>query len=343
MSLRDSNLLSDSSRSRAPIGAPSPGVSAPGISGAQHQKTARGGPLGRLPGLVVVLLGLGLGLLFGALPQRAAAMELVVGISNLDYAPFYYEEEGEIVGAAADIAKAIAAQMGDTLVFERFPWKRVQNQLASGDIDLVMLYFKTPERAKHVYYLDQPHIHEDSSLFTLKGKDIPFTGDLHALTPYTFGFVRGYSHGAEFDGATYLQKFEILSEERLIKMLRAERFDIAVGNEQVMTFIAKKLGVADQLAFLQPIIDRSPDYIAFSKALPDAEELTRKYSAALRDFMKTDDYKAILSRYGFPVPMGIAQTLDAEKNPPKPEIEPETKPETKPAAPLFLPSGKKSP
>ena len=85
------------------------------------------------------------------------AKELRVGLGELDYPPFYFEKDGNLHGAAIEIAQHIAQKLGHTLVFRRYPWKRVQLNLKTGDVDAAILYFKTPEREKTLLF-SQPYL-----------------------------------------------------------------------------------------------------------------------------------------------------------------------------------------
>ncbi|GLQ30323.1 substrate-binding periplasmic protein [Litoribrevibacter albus] len=224
---------------------------------------------------------------------------LKVGISETDYYPFYFEEGGKITGAAAEIVSALAEQLRYELTFKRFPWKRVQHNLASGKIDMVMLYFKTPERAKDVFYVEVPHIHESSSLITLKSRDIAFNGDINQLSSYKFGNVNGYWHGEAYSNHPTLVKRAFSSTTELLTVLKRGGIDIAVGNKPVLTQLANTMGLSDQFKFLEPKIDYAPDYIAFSKASPNAPKLVEEFSDALKKFLKSPEYKQILKKYGF--------------------------------------------
>lgn len=224
---------------------------------------------------------------------------LVVGLSETDYYPFYYEKEGQIVGAAAEIVTLLAQQLKYQLKYKRFPWKRVQHNLATGKIDMVLLYFKTPERAEHVYYVDDPHVYESSSLIVRAGEDIAFSGDINALSDYSFGNVNGYWHGESYSNHPSLNKRLFSTTEELLTGLKRGAVDIIVGNKPVMLEIAKKMGYANQFTFLEPKIDYAPDYIAFSKARPQAQERVKEFSKALAAFLKTPEYNKILRKYGF--------------------------------------------
>ena len=228
-----------------------------------------------------------------------SAKELKVGLANDDYAPFYYEFSGEYRGAALEVAKAVAETLGHKLIYIRAPWKRIQSYLRAGKIDMMILYMKTPERAVDVIFTDIPHIYESSDLFVLKKSLIKFEGALSDLKSYKFGNVRGYSHGTEYNNSENLSKMQITNEEQLIRILIRGRIDIGVGNKPVIMRAAFHMGLIDEIRFLAPPIDAGANYIAFSKARKDAQELANQFSSQLKIYMKTDEYRAILKSYNF--------------------------------------------
>lgn len=233
------------------------------------------------------------------------ARELTVGISETDYTPFYFEtEDGTFQGAATAIVRHLATKLNHTLTFRRFPWRRVQHNLATGKIDMVMIYFKTKDRAEHATYVDIPHIYESSSLVVTKNTDLSFDGDINGLNGYLFGNVSGYWHGAGYSENDTLKKAEFSSTRALLATLIRSHVDIAVGNKPVMLALARKMKIADTLRFLEPKIDFAPDYIAFSKAIDDSRALADTFSDELRAFVQTDGYHDILKKYGFTLPSG---------------------------------------
>lgn len=235
-------------------------------------------------------------------PISALAKELKVGLGELDYPPFYFEQDEQLQGAVIEITQHLATQLGHTFIFKRYPWRRVQAYLRSGEIDMSILYFKTPERAKDVVYTDTPHIFESSYLFVAKDTKISYDGTLNGLQSYKFGNVRGYSHGAEYDKANYLDKQEIVNEKLLIRMLIHGRLDIAVGNKAVINSYAKQEGLHNKISFLTPAINQGPNFIAFSKANKDADELAQAFSTQVKQFITTETYRLILQKHGFALP-----------------------------------------
>jgi len=230
------------------------------------------------------------------------AKELIVGLGELDYPPFYFEENGTLQGAAVEIAQHISDKLGHTLVYKRFPWSRVQYSLQRGDIDMMILYFKTPEREKDAVFTDFPHIFESSYLVVAKDSRISYEGNLQKLRSHTFGNVRGYSHGKEYDGANFLDKRAIDNEILLLRMLVRARLDIAVGNKPVILGYAKQENLQDKIKFLSPSIDKGANYFAFSRARKDASELAKEFSNEVDKFRLTDAYNNILTKFDFDVP-----------------------------------------
>jgi len=228
-----------------------------------------------------------------------APRRIRVGISDLDYPPFYFEQNGQLQGAAFEIASAVAGAKSYSLQINRYPWARIQYYLRTGEIEMMILYFKTPERAKDVIYAEIAHIFEASVLFVPKQSTVNFSGDLRNLKAYRFANVRGYSHGREYEQADYLQKQQVNNEEQLIRVLVYGRADIAVGNQQAIAMSAARIGLDQQIRFLEPPVAVEPNYFAFSKACPDAAVLARDFSAGLRAFMQTPAYAEILVKYGF--------------------------------------------
>ena len=246
-----------------------------------------------------LIFGFSIFLLSLFLSFSVLAKELKVGLAELDYPPFYFEIDGQYNGAALEISKQISENLGHKLVFIRAPWKRIQTYLRSGTVDMMILYFKSPERARDVVYTDVSHINETSDLFIAYNSDIKFEGRLRELSAYRFGSIRGYFHGTEFTNAQYLSKEHVSNEEELIKMLVNGRIDIGVGNKAVILRHAKNLGLLDKIHFLTPPINIGANYIAFSKAREDAQELADEFSSQLKLYMKTVEYRAILKSYNF--------------------------------------------
>jgi len=238
-------------------------------------------------------------LVFTSCSSHLFARELRVGLGELDYPPFYFKENGQFKGAAVEIAEHIATELGHHLVYERYPWARVQNALEFGDLDMMILYFRTPEREKKVVYTEVPHLNESSHLFVRRGSGIDLSSSLADLEDRLFGHVRGYSHGDQYDNHQQLKKHLVPDERHLIRTLIVGGIDVAVGNRPAIMMVAELEGLEDEIVFLDAPIDIGPNFFAFSRTLPDAQALAHDYSEQLKQFMSSDEYRQILMMYGF--------------------------------------------
>ncbi len=228
--------------------------------------------------------------------------ELIVALGEKDYPPFYFVKDGKYQGSSLEIAQAVAKRLGYKLVFRRYPWPRVLFNLKHGDVDMVLHFFNTKERAASVIYTGVPHIFESSYLFVKTKSNIFYSGDLEKMKAYVFSNVRGYSHGAQYDSASYLKKEIVASEVNLIRMLSTNRFDIAVGNKPTILMYAKQDDLNKKIKFLSPPIDKAPSYMAFSRIKANSKALAAAFTEEIVAFKKTDEYKNILKKYGFSYP-----------------------------------------
>ena len=233
---------------------------------------------------------------FFALPILAKELKVGIGISN--YPPYYFVQDGELKGPVIEITRHIVKELGHTLVFQAYPWPRVQSNLRLGGIDMVMMYFKTVQREQYAIYTDTPHIHDASYLFVNKHSKIEFYGSINSVKNYRFGNVRGYSHGTEYDSASQITKSVAVDSNQLIRMLLKGRIDIGVGNKAVVSSHAKEKGVLDKIDFLSPAIEAEPAYFAFSKVKTDSKQLAEQFSIEIKKFIKTEKYHDILTAYG---------------------------------------------
>ena len=231
--------------------------------------------------------------------SQAHAEELMVGLAELDYPPFYYAGDDAMTGASIEIAEALADIAGHQLTYKRVPWKRLQKELQSGSLDMVILYMRTEERERDVFYTKEPYIFEESYLFVGKDHELTEAQDLNQLSGYDFFYVRGYSHGQAFDSASYLHKTEVKDELELIKRISSDRPFIGVGSKPAIIYHAQQSGLGEEIKFLQPVLHRGENFMAVSRQVKGGEKIAADFSTAFTEFSKSPVYAEILKRYGF--------------------------------------------
>lgn len=169
--------------------------------------------------------------------------------------------------------------------------------LEDGNAHVLISILKTPERRKYTIFPEE-HISVSRTLFFTKtNTKVQYKGSLKDLKNYSIGVIAGFSYGKAFDNATYLNKDEVVDAERLIKMVLGGRYEVGIEDQAVVRGVARKLGVARSVRFLSPPVHTEKLYVGFSKKA-GLRRLAADFSEVLARFKRTDEYKAILRKYG---------------------------------------------
>lgn len=224
--------------------------------------------------------------------------EIKVAIDPLGYRPYYFNENGTIKGAVIDMIERIARQLGHTARYEEYPWPRMQQYLKSGRVDMLPIYLKTQDRIKYATFPEVPSFYETYYFYALINKQRSFDGSLHSIAGLSVGEVRGYSYGADYDTFTLFKRIKVGSEGQLLGMLLRSRVDLIIANQAVIDNHMSKMEVTHKIERLLPMFAKTPAYFAFSKAVAGNEALAVEFSDALKKFVKTQEYRDILHKYG---------------------------------------------
>ena len=189
----------------------------------------------------------------------AAEAERCTGISAAgaqQWRPFAYTEKQPrpvAKGIAFDIVREIAQRLNLKLeIVTGVPWKRIERQLASGDIDLLAGNYWTQERSEK-WLISRAITSESVHLFTLAGKRFNFESldDLHTKR----GVVpRGISLGEDFDEIRPdLDIFEVNRHEQMYEMLHMSRVDYLVSPRFAATLYMQRPENQDVVMLPTPI------------------------------------------------------------------------------------------
>lgn len=226
----------------------------------------------------------------------AQPKEIVIGTST-GYPPFYYSENGKIKGLCPDVIEHVLGELDIKATYKQYSWSRMISSAQLGRVDAIMPLFKTTEREDFLFFADNQIAEESNQFFVRSESPITeFTG-YAALQSMSIGIIRNYSYSSEFDENTDLRKFEYYTDEILIKAIYNKRIDVAIGNQQVITYKARLIGFnVNELRFLMPFVTKAPLYIGFSKK-KDHKVLSEKFSRKLMEFKASPEYQIILDRY----------------------------------------------
>ena len=154
---------------------------------------------------------------------------LRVGIAPT-YPPVIFEENGEILGIEADLARSIAEALDRRVVFERYPLSGLIDALEAGEIDVIMSGLSiTPERSSRIRFT-APYM-KIGQLALIRSSELVRLGRKRSI--FRSGVRVGYERGSTGEGfvAGELPRaisFAFDDVDSGIRSLRAARIDFFV-------------------------------------------------------------------------------------------------------------------
>jgi polar amino acid transport system substrate-binding protein len=212
------------------------------------------------------------------------------------YPPYQYLEGDSVRGCDQEIVGASFATQGMYVYTELREWNDCLRALNLGETDGIYQIAKTPERER-IYLFSQPLRKAITVLFTngMYTVDVK-TGDglQKILQGRPVGIVSGYSMGeriADMDDSMVIQDENPVA---LIKGLAQGKYDFALLDLGVGTYLARHLGIEHIRVVPGCKIDRKL-YLAFRK---DADDIRKEFNAGLRKVKEQGVYANILRKYG---------------------------------------------
>lgn len=212
----------------------------------------------------------------------------LVMATNAEFPPYEYREGEEIVGIDADIAKAIADNLGMTLEIEDMAFDSILVAVQSGKADIgVAGMTVTEDRLKNVNFSDTYAeaaqviiVKEDSEIASpddLTGKTVGVqlgtTGDIYA-DDIEDGTVERYNKGFE-----------------AVQSLLQDKIDaVIIDREPAKVFVSQNEG----LKILDEAFTEEEYAIAMSK---DNDELLEKINGALKELKESGELQEIIDKY----------------------------------------------
>lgn len=231
----------------------------------------------------------------------AMIKEMNVGLEDSDNSPFEYLSKNENSGFHVDVVRQVAKKMGYQVVWHRLPWARALINLEKGELDAVSYLSANPERDKYILFLpDNLLSYSEICLFTKvdSNEKINFTGDLHQLKKYKFGYLKDYFYSKKIIQAKSYLRFEDFpgTSSHQFDQLLGSRFDImfmapARYDELKKTNSSK----ASKIRILKPCLKSDDAYIGFSKVKDP--QIAQKFALTMKSFKKTKEYGQLLKKY----------------------------------------------
>ena len=206
--------------------------------------------------------------LAGAAAQAQPACARLTITGHPSYPPVAWAADGRIVGAAPTLVSAIAAKLGvEDVVSKDFgAWEAAQAAVRDGDADVIFGIYKNDARAAYMDFVAPPFMTDPVAIVVRKGAGFAYAewSDLKSRKGVTNA---GESYGDKFDAYMKSQLTVARADgvDKTFAALVAGKADYMIVGLYPGRNEAKRLGIADKIAFLPKELLSSPMYVAFSK------------------------------------------------------------------------------
>ncbi|HEY6832874.1 MAG TPA: transporter substrate-binding domain-containing protein [Pseudolabrys sp.] len=215
--------------------------------------------------------------------QQACTSLVITG--HPSYPPVAWAAQGKIVGAAPALVRGIAAMLGvkDVVSKDYGSWEGAQAAARSGEADVIFGIYKTDERARTLDFIAPPFMADPVAIVVRKGAGFAYAewSDLKGRKGVTNS---GESYGDKFDAfmAKELTVARASGVDKTFAALLAGEADYMIiglypGHDE-----ARRLGIADKVAFLPKELVSSGMYVAFSKKSKCGATLQAGFAADLK-------------------------------------------------------------
>lgn len=207
----------------------------------------------------------------------AADVPTVKACGHHDYPPWNWRDDQQIVGACAAVAKRAIERLGYRVDLSYVgPWKRCQEMVASGEVDVNICAFRNAERESYSVFAEPRMGQNRISVFV--GRNWPrerrFENwqDLEGLRT---AVVLGVSTGQAFDDflATRTKIQRVASVRQMLLMLDADRVDFVPFGHEAGLMEIERNGFAGRIVPLErPALDGEL-HLSVSKKSPLAARI----------------------------------------------------------------------
>jgi polar amino acid transport system substrate-binding protein len=198
--------------------------------------------------------------------QPACARLVITG--HPSYPPVAWAAQGKIIGAAPTLVSAIATKLGveDVVSKDYGSWEAAQGAVRDGDADVIFGIYKNDARAAYLDFVAPPFMTDPVAIVVRNGAGFAYAewSDLKTRKGVTNA---GESYGDKFDAymGSQLTVARADGVDNTFAALIAGKADYMIVGLYPGRDEAKRLGIADKIAFLPKELLSSAMYVAFSK------------------------------------------------------------------------------
>ena len=244
-----------------------------------------------------------IGLLIIALTSLTAAAETITIVAD-EWPPFNAKPDSDAEGYMVDIARAVFEAKGISVEYRNVPWKRAIVGTKAGKYTGAIGASKND--AEGFIFPEEKLARNVLAFYVKKGNPWRFRG-LESIKEIHLGTIGGYDYRRWL--SEYIQansekqdKVQVITGDvplqRNINKLLAGRIDVVVDNEASIRWVAKRLGVLDEIKAAGYGQEPSYCYIAFSPGLPQSLKYAKLLSDGIVELRANGNLQKILDKYG---------------------------------------------
>lgn len=246
-----------------------------------------------IPNVRSVLL---LGTLWMALLGAGVNAATVVFVTG-EWPPFTGETLPDR-GFFTKYAELLAKDMGVEASIVFVPWTRAESMLRRGEAFAAFPYRQTASRVAE-FDFSAPVTKTYSRLFFQKSKlgKLKDFQSLDALKPYVIGVTRGSGSAEELGRAEVSLEFAP-SDQHLMLMFQANRFDMAAVNEHVGWYFLQQMSThaAERYGMVGLPLKQYDTMFMVSRAYPDQRELLDKMNRSIQRLHRSKVYDTLAAQ-----------------------------------------------
>lgn len=221
------------------------------------------------------------------------------------WAPYIYEENGELRGLDYDAARIVLQRLGVEAEWQLLPWKRCVVVLEQGQAEAILGIYRSEEREATIIFPSEPLSQIELVLFYSKTRPYPFRR-LDDLQGLKVGVSSRYWYSDRAFGESELFTREPAPDHaaNFGKLLR-ERVDLAINDRYAGRFLLERMGLGGEIDQHPRVVSRDPLYLGLRRSA-GLDQLARRFASELRRFKREPAYSLLSTRYGIQPALRLA-------------------------------------
>jgi polar amino acid transport system substrate-binding protein len=231
-----------------------------------------------------------------ALNAAAQTKPLRIGAEN-DWAPFSSAENGQPVGMAVDIVRAIFAQADIPIQLVALPYARCMLETKAGK--LAGCFDTLPDaQLQRDYLFHAKPLFSDPMLILTRTESKVSAAKVQDLQGKRVLITHGYSYGDEFENNFLIQRVESSSDLSNLRMLVAGRADYSIVYRRILDHQLR--GNAKDIASqIKPVgqLSNAQLYLSFSRSYPGLPAVVERFNEAHNRLLRDGTITAIAKKW----------------------------------------------